>query len=128
LGDRYKFLGTLNAEQVAVFFSNCDIHVLPSINNTETFGLVQIEAALCGTPTVASALPGVRMPTQMTGMGTTAPPRDSAALAAAILEVLDHREKYLRPREPIAAQFAPASTAAEYEVIFERLLAEKRPR
>ncbi|MEP7358724.1 MAG: glycosyltransferase family 4 protein, partial [Anaerolineales bacterium] len=26
-GDRYKFLGTLNAEQVAVFFSNCDIHV-----------------------------------------------------------------------------------------------------
>ena len=125
-GERYKFLGTLNAEQVAVFFSNCDIHVLPSINNTETFGLVQIEAALCGTPTVASALPGVRMPTQMTGMGTTAPPRDPAALAAAILEVLDHREKYLRPRGPIAAQFAPANTAAEYEVIFERLLAEKR--
>jgi glycosyltransferase involved in cell wall biosynthesis len=127
-GERYKFLGTLNAEQVAVFFTNCDIHVLPSINNTETFGLVQIEAALCGTPTVASALPGVRMPTQMTGMGTTAPPRDSAALAAAILEVLDHRETYIRPREPIAAQFAPANTAAAYEAIFERLLAEKKRR
>ena len=113
LGERYEFLGTLNAEQVAVFFSCCDIHVLPSINNTETFGLVQIEAALCGTPTVASALPGVRMPTQMTGMGRTAPPRDPAALAEAILEVLEHRDQYVQPRAPIAEMFSPAKTAAD---------------
>jgi glycosyltransferase involved in cell wall biosynthesis len=124
--DRYTFVGTLNPEQMAVFFSNCDVHVLPSINNTETFGLVQIEAALCGTPTVASALPGVRMPTRMTGMGRTAPPRDPAALADAILEVLARRADYVRPRAPIEAQFAPASTAARYEKLFEELLAGKQ--
>jgi glycosyltransferase involved in cell wall biosynthesis len=123
--DRYTFVGTLNAEQMAAFFGNCDVHVLPSINNTETFGLVQIEAALSGTPTVASALPGVRMPTQMTGMGRTAAPRDSAALAEAILEVLDQRERYVRPRAPIAEQFSPATTAARYEAIFKELLAAK---
>ncbi len=120
--ERYEFLGTLNAEEVAVFFSCCDIHVLPSINNTETFGLVQVEAALCGTPTVASALPGVRMPTQMTGMGRTAPPKDAAALAEAIIEVVAHRADYVKPRAPIAAMFAPATNAARYEEIFTGLL------
>ena len=120
--DRYAFVGTLTPEQMAVFFRSCDVHVLPSINSTETFGLVQVEAALCGTPTVASALPGVRMPTQMTGMGLTVPPRDSRALAGAICEILAHREQYLRPRAPIAEQFAPMATAERYEELFESLL------
>jgi len=128
LRERYTFVGTLTPEQMAVFFSNCDVHVLPSINNTETFGLVQIEAALCGTPTVASALPGVRVPTQLTGMGRTVPPRDPAALAAAILEVLEHREQYVRPREPIAEMFSPAKTAERYEEIFNDLVQRKQKR
>ncbi|MCC7360195.1 MAG: glycosyltransferase family 4 protein [Anaerolineales bacterium] len=123
--ERYTFLGTLNPAQMAVFFSACAVHVLPSINNTETFGLVQIEAALCGTPTVASALPGVRMPTQMTGMGRTAPPKDSQALGEAILDVLAHRADYVKPRAPIAELFAPATTAARYEEIFTGLLRAK---
>ncbi len=123
--ERYTFVGTLTQPEMAALFSSADLHVLPSINNTETFGLVQVEAALCGTPSVASALPGVRMPTQMTGMGRTAPPRDPAALAEAILEVLDNRARYLRPREPIAEQFAPAATAAKYEEIFAKLLKKK---
>ena len=125
-GERYSYVGTLTSEQMAVFFSCLDVHVLPSINNTETFGLVQIEAALCGTPTVASALPGVRVPTQLTGMGRTVPPRDSAALAEAILEVLEHHDQYVRPREPIAAMFSPAKTAERYEAIFEDLLRARR--
>ncbi len=119
--ERYQYVGTLTPAEMAVFFRCCDVHVLPSINSTETFGLVQVEAALCGTPTVASALPGVRMPTQMTGMGLTVPPRDSAALAEAVCEVLAHRERYVRPRTPIAEQFSPAATAARYEALFEEL-------
>jgi glycosyltransferase involved in cell wall biosynthesis len=125
LGERYTYVGTLNAEQMAVFFTCCDVHALPSINNTETFGLVQIEAALCGTPTVASELPGVRVPTQLTGMGRTVPPRDPAALAEAILDVLEHREQYVRPRAPIAEMFSPAKTAERYETLFNQLIAAK---
>jgi glycosyltransferase involved in cell wall biosynthesis len=120
--DRYTFVGTLTPEQMAVFFRSCDVHVLPSINSTETFGLVQVEAALCGTPTVASALPGVRIPTQMTGMGLTVPARDSRALADAICEILAHREQYVRPRMPIAEQFSPMATAERYEELFRALL------
>lgn len=120
--DRYQHVGTLDMAGMAAFFACCAVHVLPSINNTETFGLVQIESALCGTPTVASALPGVRMPTQMTGMGRTFPPRDSRALAEAVCEVLANRPHYVRPRAPIAEMFSPDTTAQRYEALFEQLL------
>jgi glycosyltransferase involved in cell wall biosynthesis len=83
--------------------------------------LVQIESMMCGTPVVASNLPGVRMPTQMTGMGRVVPIRDSAALAEGILDVLDNREKYIRPRAEIAAQFSPNAVAEKYEALFEEL-------
>lgn len=120
--DRYLWVGSLNPEQLAVFFGACDVHVVASTNSTETFGLVQVEAALCGTPTVASALPGVRMPTQMTGMGRTFPPRDAGALAEALLEVLDNHAHYVRPRAPIAEMFSPETTARHYEELFETLM------
>ncbi|MCH2540458.1 MAG: glycosyltransferase family 4 protein [Anaerolineales bacterium] len=118
LGDCYRFVGTLDPEEMCHFFANCDVHVLPSINSTESFGLVQIEAALCGTPTVASALPGVRVPTQITGMGITVPPCDVDALARGVLEVLSRRGEFVRPREPIAEKFSPDATAGRYEAIF----------
>ncbi len=121
----YTHVGTLTPEQMAVFFASCDVHVLPSINSTETFGLVQIEAALCGTPTVASALPGVRMPSKMTGMGLTVPPKASGELAEALLTILADRARFVRPRGPIAEQFSPATTAARYEALFAALLKSK---
>ncbi len=123
---RYTFLGTLNPSRMATFFRACHVTVLPSINSTETFGLVQIESMLCGTPVVASDLPGVRQPTAITGMGRTVPVRDSGALAEAVLEVLDHRADYIRPREAIAAQFSPDGVAGQYEALFEELLKKRK--
>ncbi len=119
--DHYVHVGTLNPKQMATFFRACHVTALPSINSTETFGLVQIESMLCGTPSVASDLPGVRQPTAMTGMGRTAPICNSEALAEAILDVLDNRQKYIRPREAIAGIFSPDAVAERYEALFEEL-------
>jgi len=91
------------------------------LNSTETFGLVQVEAMLCGTPSIASALPGVRQPVHQTGMGEVVPVGDSDALAAAILRVIELRERYVRPRAEIAAKFSTERTAAAYEQLFETL-------
>lgn len=123
---QYVHVGTLNSTEMAAFFAACAVTVLPSINSTETFGLVQIESMMCGTPVVASNLPGVRMPTKMTGMGRVVPLRDSAALAEGLLAVLDNRESYLRPRAEIAAQFSPDVVAERYEALFEELKRKRK--
>ncbi|MER3400346.1 MAG: glycosyltransferase family 1 protein [Thermoflexus sp.] len=121
--DHWTFVGVLEPEEMAAFFASCDVVVLPSLNATESFGLVQVEAMLCGTPVVASDLPGVRVPTRTTGMGLTVPPRDSRALARAILQVLADRPAFCRPREEVARHYNTERTAAEYEALFQALRA-----
>lgn len=117
----WTFLGTLGPREMGAFFPNLDVLVVPSLNSTETFGLVQVEAMLCGTPSIASALPGVRQPVHQTGMGEVVPIGDSEALAAAILRVIELRERYMRPREEIAAKFSTEKTVVEYERLFDEL-------
>lgn len=117
----WTFLGTLGARDMAAFFPNCDVLVVPSLNSTESFGLVQVEAMLCGTPCVASNLPGVRQPVMQTGMGLVAPINNSYALADSILHILKDREQYVRPREEIAARFSTQRTAEAYETLIEEL-------
>lgn len=121
--DQWTFLGVLDPVQMAAFYPNLDLLVVPSLNSTESFGLVQVEAMLCGAPCVASDLPGVRQPILQTGMGEIAPIGDPAGLAEAMLQVLDHQERYIRPREEIAARFATEKTVDEYEALFEHLRA-----
>ncbi len=119
--DHWTFLGILSPKEMAAFFPNLDVLVVPSLNSTETFGLVQVEAMLCGTPTVASNLPGVRQPPLMTGMGKVVPVGDAVALADAILEVITHRAHYVRPRAEIMALFSTERTVTEYEQLFRQL-------
>jgi len=120
--EHWKFLGVLDPPEMSAFFQVCDVTVLPSINSTETFGLVQIESMLCGTPVVASNLPGVRQPVLQTGMGKIVPIADATALAEAVLEILDQPSKFQADRESIAARYAPAATAEAYERAFTELL------
>jgi glycosyltransferase involved in cell wall biosynthesis len=122
LGDRWTFLGVLPPDAMAAFFKSCDVTVLPSINSTETFGLVQIESMICGTPVVAAGLPGVREPVRLTGMGKTVPPRDPARLAQAVLEVLANRSRFIRPSRKISEMFSPDATAERYEMLFREIL------
>jgi len=129
--EHWEFLGLLNPLQLAAFYPHLACIVVPSLNSTESFGLVQVEAMLCGVPAIASDLPGVRQPVLQTGMGEVVPVGDSEALSEAIIRIVNDRrkdrqtgqQKYVRPREEIAARFNTESTAAEYEVLFERLLA-----
>ncbi len=123
--ERWDFLGVLSSEELAAFYPNCDLLVLPSLNSTETFGLVQVEAMLYGTPSIASNLPGVRQPVTQTGRGVVVPIGDADALAEAIINVLRDRSSYVRPRQEIAERFNTRLTADGYEALFEELLHEK---
>ncbi len=110
---------------MAAFYPNLDVLVVPSLNSTEAFGLVQIEAMLNGVPCVASALPGVRMPVQMHKMGRVARIGDPASLAESILEVLDDPEKFRGDLASIKKAYDPDTVASEYENLFSRLMRKK---
>jgi glycosyltransferase involved in cell wall biosynthesis len=118
----WTFLGNLDPAQMAAFYPNLDVLTVPSLNSTEAFGLVQIEAMMNGVPSVPSALPGVRRPVQMHGMGIVAQIGDSASLAESILSVLDEPKKYHGDIEAIRKSYDPDSVVQEYEKLFERLM------
>jgi glycosyltransferase involved in cell wall biosynthesis len=107
-----------------VFYQNIDVLVVPSLNSTETFGLVQIEAMMGGKPTIASNLPGVRIPPVMTGMGEVIPIGDAEALAAAILRIASHSEMYQGNPEKIQQMFDPLQNALHYETLYQETLEE----
>jgi glycosyltransferase involved in cell wall biosynthesis len=118
----WTFLGNLDPVQMAAFYPNINVLSVPSLNSTEAFGLVQIEAMRNGVPCVPSALPGVRQPVSMHGMGRVAKIGDSASLAESILEVLNEPKKFQGDIESIKKSYNPDSIAEEYEKLFERLM------
>ncbi len=122
----WTFLGNLAPLELAALYPHLDVLVVPSLNSTEAFGLVQIEAMMNGVPCVASALPGVRMPVQMHALGRIAKIGDSADLARCVLEVLDDPQQFHPDTEGIKKSYAPDVVAAEYEKLFERLMRKDR--
>jgi glycosyltransferase involved in cell wall biosynthesis len=120
--DNYRRLGALHGSELTAFYRNLDCLVLCSLNNTETFGLVQIEAMMNGVPSVASDLPGVRQPVSMTGMGEIVPVGDAGALAQALIRVLRDRQAYGHDAQLIAESFSPAQTAAAYIRLFHEVI------
>lgn len=123
-GGHWEFLGVLDPLQMAAFFPNLDALVVPSLNSTEAFGLVQIEAFSHGTPVVASNLPGVRQPVSMTGMGQVVPIGDSDALARALLEIFDRPDRYRKGVENYLDIFTPDAIAAAYESLYAEVMQE----
>jgi glycosyltransferase involved in cell wall biosynthesis len=124
-GGYWKFLGILSQVQLAAFYPNLDVLVIPSLNSTEAFGLVQIEAMMNNVPCVASALPGVRRPVQMHKMGEVVPIGDSFALSEALLEIFSEKGKYHCDTVALRRLYDPDTVAQEYEKLFAELLEKK---
>jgi glycogen synthase len=83
--DRVSFRGFVVHTEVPAWLAAADVLVLPSIY--EELGSVLLEAMAAGLPVVASAVGGI--PDALGDAGRLVPPRDPAALAAAVNEVLD---------------------------------------
>jgi len=117
----YHQLGNLDGAELTAFYDSLDCLCIPSLNGTESFGLVQIEAMMHGAPVAACALPGVRQPVTMTGMGEVTPIGDHVALADAIIRILQDRKAYQRSPQLIADSFSPKETAVSYLKLFHNL-------
>ena len=113
----------LDRQRLANFYAMCDLFVLPS--RSDCFAAVQVEALLCGTPLVASDIPGAREVVKVSGMGRLAAPNDPIALAAAIVGSL--RDPVPEPsRAQVLGLFDPVVAIDRYEELFEQVVRRER--
>jgi glycosyltransferase involved in cell wall biosynthesis len=91
IGNRVLFAGRVSDAQLPIYFQSADITLLPSTTMGEAFGLVLIESMACGTPVIASSLPGVRSVVQHERDGLLIKPGDPESLAGAMTRLLSDR-------------------------------------
>lgn len=118
---KWVFLGTLNPAEMNAFYKQLDVLVVPSLNSTEAFGLVQIEAMMNGVPCVASALPGVRQPVKMHNMGFVTPIGDADSLANAIIDIFEKPEQHHCDKNALMMTYDPVTIAERFEKLLGKL-------
>jgi SAM-dependent methyltransferase len=125
--DHLTFLGLIHDRQrMADFYGMCDVFALPS--RSDMMALVQIESLLCGTPVVASDIPGARVVVQQTGYGRLAPAGDPQGLAEALVDALRRRGELRPARERVLQIFDPELSLDGYERILRQVLERRQER
>ncbi|MAT05675.1 MAG: D-inositol-3-phosphate glycosyltransferase [Acidimicrobiaceae bacterium] len=100
LHDQVDFVEPQPHHILSTYYRAADVVVVPS--RSESFGLVALEAAACGTPVVASAVGGLQSLVEHGETGFLVPDRDPAEFAKAIARILD---------EPLLADAMGAAAA-----------------
>lgn len=101
--DRTVFKGRVSDVLLPGMYQSADVLLFPSVDRSEAFGLVAVEAQACGTPVIASDLDGVRDVVVNEKTGWLVPPQDTRALAERIQLVLDDLENVRDMRSGVAA-------------------------
>lgn len=97
LASHLRFLGQVDDAAKASALRSADVYCAPHTGG-ESFGIVLVEAMAAGTPVVASDLHAFRRVLRNGEAGRLVPAEDSAALAAALVEMLDNdrlAERYI---------------------------------
>ncbi|MGH9211353.1 MAG: glycosyltransferase [Acidimicrobiales bacterium] len=88
LTDRVRFVDPQPHHLLSTYYRAADVVLVPS--RTESFGLVALEAAACGTPVVAAAVGGLRTLVDHGQTGFLVEGRDPAVYAAYVREIEEH--------------------------------------
>jgi D-inositol-3-phosphate glycosyltransferase len=87
VADRVRWVPPQPHHRLAHFYRAADVCIVPS--RTESFGLVALEAAACGTPVVAASVGGLRSLVADGASGFLVEGRDPADYAAPVTMLLD---------------------------------------
>ncbi len=96
--NKVRLLGYVSDDELPHYFGACDLFCLSSIQKTEAFAIVQIEAMSAGKPVVATKIQdsGVSWVNDHTVSGFNVEPRNACAIAEAIETVLSDNQVYDR--------------------------------
>jgi glycosyltransferase involved in cell wall biosynthesis len=83
-----KFVGSKINSELALEYQHSKVIVLPSITESESFGMVLIEAMACKKPVIGSNVGGIPYVIDNEQNGLLVPPKDPQALADAIIKIL----------------------------------------
>ena len=87
--DRITFVGRIPDADLPAYYQACDVFCMPSVERSEAFGIVQIEAMAAGKPVVCCELGnGVTYVNRHGVTGLVVPPRDVPALAGALRSLI----------------------------------------
>ena len=121
--DRVCFLGRRTVAEIVSLYNLADLFVLLTREeppDVEGFGLVFLEAAACGLPSVGGRSGGIPEAVEEGRTGWLVDPRDPRAIAATIIDLLGFPERLRRASEH-CLQSAPART---WERVAELILQE----
>jgi glycosyltransferase involved in cell wall biosynthesis len=129
ISDRVAFLGERGRQEVFDELVRCDLLVMPSRHESESFGLATLEAMACGKPVIASAVGGLVELVTDNQTGLLVPRDDPDALAQAICRLIDDAALRARLGEAgraKAQQFTVGRMGDNYERMFTELVAAGR--
>jgi glycosyltransferase involved in cell wall biosynthesis len=93
--EQVSFYSNLSNAQLAEIYKQADLFVLPSINEAEAFGVVQLEAMANGLPVINTQLNSGVPFVSLNGItGSTVAPMDVAGLAQAISQITGDANLY----------------------------------
>jgi rhamnosyl/mannosyltransferase len=96
IDQRAHFLGQIPAEWLPAYYQACDVFCLPSVNQAEAFGIVQVEAMAAGKAIINTDLGnGVNFVSQNNRTGLTVPPGNAPALAEGLRTLLRDESRRL---------------------------------
>jgi rhamnosyl/mannosyltransferase len=127
VADRVHLVGE-HATDLPAYYHAADVFALPSVERSEAFGIVQIEAQAAGLPIVTTELgTGTSFVTRHGETGIVVPPRDPAALARALGVLLANpglaRAIGAAGRRRAMAEFSAEVMLARYEAVYAGVLA-----
>lgn len=125
ISENVAFFDSVSSEALPEYYRLADVVALPSVDATEAFGMVLIEAMSCGIPVIASDLPGVRSVVENSLTGILVKPRDPRDLTDALHTIFTHPEIWIRMsqagRAKALALYDWGRIAAQIEAVLKEL-------
>ena len=118
-----KFVGKVSDEQLLDYYRSSIATVLSSYDKQEAYGLVLAESLSCGTPVIASDIPGVRE--AASNGGVLVKPQSPESLASAMMEAAESTpssSERLRLHRYMDAMHSWRSVAEKTAAVYDELV------
>jgi phosphatidylinositol alpha-1,6-mannosyltransferase len=129
LGGAVELRGPVAHEAVPELMRGFDVFCMPSVYDSETFGVAAVEAAASAVPVVATRVGGVPEAVQDGVTGLLVEPRDAEGLATALLTLLDDPRRACRMgeagREFVRATYEWRTNVDAMEAVYDRVMQER---